>query len=131
VKKGGSIEGGRIYFPISIRMKTHFSSILISTSIFLASCAILRDTNSKTLEEAKSGLACIEYKDNLTWKRVEELLGEPDEFPLPQPDEDLSKNARIYKSKNVIFYTKRQEIQEGGKVRFQEVITKIEVCGKQ
>lgn len=112
-------------------MKIHFTPILIIAGILLSSCAILRDTNSKTLEEAKSGLACIEYKDNLTWKRVEELLGEPDEFPLPQPDEDLSKNARIYKSKKVIFYTKRQEIQEGGKVRFQEVITKIEVCGKK
>lgn len=112
-------------------MKTHFAPILISASILLSSCAILRETNSKALEEAKSGLACIEYKDNLTWQKVEELLGEPDEFPLPQPDEELSKNARIYKSKNVIFYTKRQEIQEGGKVRFQEVITKIEVCGKK
>jgi len=112
-------------------MKTHFASILISASIFLASCAILPDTDPTTLEEATSDLACIEYKDNLTWQEVEKLLGEPDEFPLPQPDEDLSKNARIYKSKNVIFYTKRQEIQEGGKVRFQEVITKIEVCGKR
>ncbi len=123
--------GGQIYFPISIRMKTHFAPILISASVLLSSCAILRDTNSKTLEEATSGLACIEYKDNLTWQKVEELLGEPDEFPLPQPDEDLSRNARIYKSKNVIFYTKRQEIREGGKVRVQEVITKIEVCGKK
>jgi hypothetical protein len=121
----------QIDFPISIKMKTHFALIVISVSILLSSCVILRDTNSKTLEEAKSGLACIEYKDNLTWLKVEELLGEPDEFPLPQPDEDLSKNARIYKNKKVIFYTKRQEIQEGGKVRFHEVITKIEVCGKK
>lgn len=112
-------------------MRTHFAPILISASILLASCAILPATDPKTLEEATSGLACIEYKDNLTWQKVEELLGEPDEFPLPQPDEDLSKNARIYKSKKVIFYTKRQEIQEEGKVRFQEVITKIEVCGKK
>lgn len=112
-------------------MKIHFAPILIIASILLSSCALLRDTNSRTPEETKSGLACIEYKDNLTWQKVEELLGEPDEFPLPQPDEDLSKNARIYTSKNVIFYTKRQEIQDGGKVRFQEVITKIEVCGKK
>lgn len=55
-------------------MKTHFAPILISASILLSSCAILRDTNSKTLEEAKSDLVCIEYKDNLTWQTVEELL---------------------------------------------------------
>jgi hypothetical protein len=112
-------------------MKTYLSPILICVSLFLSSCGGLSHAGQETLEEAKSGLACIEYKDNLTWQKVEDLLGEPDEFPLPQPDEDLSKNARIYKSKNVIFYTKRQEIREGGKVRFQEVITKIEVCGKK
>lgn len=112
-------------------MKTHFASILISSSLFLSSCVSLSQAATKTLEEAKSGLVCIEYKDNLTWQKVEELLGEPDEFPLPQPGEDLSKNARVYKSKNVIFYTERREIQEGGKARFQEVITKIEVCGKK
>lgn len=112
-------------------MKTYFAPILISASVFLVSCTILSHADPKTLEEAKSGLVCIEYKDNLTWQKVEELLGEPDEFPLPQPDQDLSKNARVYRSKNVIFYIERREIQEGGKVRFQEVITKIEVCGKK
>lgn len=82
-------------------MKTHFAPILLSASLFLASCTILADADPKTLEESKSGLACVEYKDNLTWQEVEKLLGEPDEFPLPQPGEDLSKNARVYKSKNV------------------------------
>ena len=112
-------------------MKTHFAPILISASLFLGSCAILPHADPKTLEEAKSGLACVEYKDNLTWQEVEKRLGEPDEFPLPPPGEDLSKNTRIYKDKNVIFYTERHEIQEGEKIRFQEVITKIEVCGKK
>ncbi|HEX9666348.1 MAG TPA: hypothetical protein VGA95_07275 [Thermodesulfobacteriota bacterium] len=113
------------------RIKTRFTAILICASLFLSSCGSLSLAATETLEEAKSGLVCVEYKDNLTWQKVEELLGEPDEFPLPQPDQDLSKNARVYKSKNVIFYTERREIQEGEKVRFQEVITKIEVCGKK
>ncbi len=104
----------------AIRMNNHFVPILISASLLLSSCAILAHADSKTLEEAKSGLVCIEYKDNLTWQKVEDLLGEPDEFPLPQPDQDISKNARIYKSKNVIFYTERKKMEEGGLVQMEE-----------
>jgi hypothetical protein len=40
----------------------------------------------------------------------------------------LSKNVRIYKDKIIIFYTERQEVEEGGKVRFKEIVSKIEIC---
>jgi hypothetical protein len=58
-------------------------------------------------------------------------MGSPDIAPIPEPGTDLSKNARIYKDETIIFYTEMREVKEEGKVRFQEVVTNIEICKKK
>ena len=102
-----------------------FASFFV-IAIVLTSCAALQ--KPKTLDQAKAGLNCIEYKEGIEWKKIAEKLGPPDIAPLPEAGTDLSKNARVYKNKIIIFYTERQEVKEGEKVRFREVITKLEVC---
>ena len=101
-------------------------AIFFITTIFLTSCATIQ--KPKTLDQVRTGLDCIEYKEGIDWKQIAEKFGNPDIAPLPEPGTDLSSNTRVYENKTIIFYTETQEVTEGGKVRFQEAVTKIEVC---
>jgi len=94
--------------------------------VALSSCTTFQ--SPKTLDKVKAGLDCIEYNEGIGWKQIYEKFGTPDIAPIPQPGQDLSKNARVYEDKIIIFYTERQEVKEGEKIRFNEVVTKIEVC---
>lgn len=103
----------------------YFAISLIMTTAFI-SCKPFE--KPKTLDQVKEYLDCTRYEKGISWKQISEKLGPPDIAPLPEPGTDLAKNARIYKDKTIIFYTERQEIREGDKVRFQEVVTDIEAC---
>lgn len=105
-------------------MKSFFGFLILA--IVLASCA--HTIQSGKLDEVKAGLNCIEYKEGIAWMEIKEKMGAPDIVPMPEPGTDLSKNTRIYKDKIIIFYTERQEVEEGGKVRFKEIASKIEIC---
>lgn len=106
-------------------MMKHFVTFFILL-IALTSCAFFQRT--ETLDKVKGGLDCIEYKDKIAWKVISEKFGAPNISPIPEPGTDLSKNVRIYKDKIIIFYTERQEVEEGEKVRFKEIVSKIEIC---
>ncbi len=95
--------------------------------ITLTSCTILQKP-PKTLEQVKAGLDCIEYKEGMDWNQISDKFSTPPITPLPEPGTDLSKNARGYKNMTIIFYTERREVKVGEKVRFHEVVNKIEVC---
>ena len=95
----------------------------------LTSCANFQPP--QTLDRIKADLECIPYQKEMGWKEISAKLGEPDLVPLPEPGTDLSRNARGYSGKVVIFYTGSKEVEEGGKVRFQEIITNLEICRKK
>ena len=95
-------------------------------AIFLTSCAYLQ--HSQTLDQAKADLDCLPYERGMGWKQISEKFGKPDLAPLPEAGSGLSKNSRIYKDQVIIFYTERQEMKQGKKIRFQEVVTRIEIC---
>lgn len=101
-------------------------AIFFITTIFLTSCATIQ--KPKTLDQVRADLDCIEYKEGIDWKQIPQKIGSPDIAPLPEPGTDLSSNTRVYENKIIIFYIERQEVKEEGKVRFQEAVTKIEVC---
>lgn len=103
-----------------------FFAAFFAIMIILTSCATFQ--KPKTLEEVRANLDCIEYKDGIVWKEIVEKFGNPDNAPLPEPGTDLTKNARVYKDHTVIFYASLQEIKEEEKIRFHEVVNKIEVC---
>ncbi len=105
-------------------MKTFLGFFILA--ITLASCAAAIQSNK--LDEVKAGLNCMEYKEGIAWKEIKEKFGAPDIAPIPETGTDLSKNTRIYKEKIIIFSTERQEVEEGGKVRFKEIVSKIEIC---
>jgi hypothetical protein len=104
-------------------------AILFLFVIALTSCANLQPP--QTLDRIKANLECLPYQKEMNWKEISANLGEPDLFPLPEPGTDLSKNARVYLGKVIIFYTGMKEVQEGSKVRFQEIITSLEICRKK
>lgn len=91
-----------------------------------SSCATVQ--RDKTLTEAKEGIECIRYEKGVSWAAVAAALGQPNITPLPDPGTDLSKNTRIYTKRIVILSVERQEVTQGEKVRFQEVVTGLEVC---
>jgi hypothetical protein len=105
------------------------SAIFFLVVVALTSCANFQPP--QTLDRTKAGLVCIPYQKEMTWKEVSANLGEPDLVPLPEPGTDLTKNARVYLGKAVIFYTGIKEGEEAGKVRFQEIITNLEICRKK
>jgi hypothetical protein len=82
------------------------------------------------LSEVKRDLSCVEYHQDMNWDQVSAKFGTPELVPIPEPGTDLSTNARGYNGMTVIFYTKRQPVNEGGKIRFKEVIYKVEICKK-
>jgi len=94
----------------------------------LSGCAGLDKTVN--VEEYKADCECLVYPGEMVWKDVEDALGEPDQFPLPS-GERLSKNTRIYENKILIFYTEPKRIKIQGKIRFLEVVTKVEICTKK
>jgi len=106
----------------------YFTALFV-VAIALTSCTTLQ--KPKTLDQAKAGLDCIEYKEGIGWGQISEKFGNPDITPLPETGTDLSRNARGYNDMTIIFYTERKEQKEGEKVRFHEVVTKIEVCKKK
>jgi hypothetical protein len=61
------------------------------------------------------------------WKIIKTAFGEPDFAPLPS-GESLSKNARVYQDKVVIFHTELNKIKVNGKTRYEEVISRVEIC---
>lgn len=106
------------------RIVIHLLMIVILT-FGLSAC--LSFTRTRTLEEIKSDLNCIVYKEGMTWKVIEEEFGEPDYAPIPS-GEKLSENARIYEDKTIIFCTELKKIKVDGKIRFEEVIAGLEIC---
>jgi hypothetical protein len=80
------------------------------------------------LRESTGKTPCVEYHQDMSWNRVAAQFGTPDLLPRPEPGTELSQNARGYRDMTVIFYTKRQQINEAGKIRFEEVIYKVEIC---
>ncbi|NUO09704.1 MAG: hypothetical protein HUU08_13670 [Candidatus Brocadia sp.] len=103
-----------------------YVTVLFVVAIALTSSTTLQ--KSKTLNQAKAGLDCIEYTEGMDWKQISEKLGAPSITPLPEPGTNLSRNARGYEDMTIIFHTERKEFKEGERVRFHEVVTKIEVC---
>lgn len=110
--------------------KTAFFSVLFVYLVLtvLSGCAGLDKTVN--LEEYKADRDCFVYEGEMAWKDVEEAFGEPDQLPLPS-GESLSKNARIYENKILIFYTEQKRIKIQGKIRYPEVVTKLEICTKK
>ena len=106
-----------------------YLAIFFSIAIILTSCAALQ--KHQTLDQVRTDLDCIEYKEGIDWKEIHEKFGNPDITPLPEPGADLSSNTRVYKNKIIIFYIEKRKVQEGENVRFQEAVTKIEVCKKK
>ena len=106
------------------RIVIHLLMIVILT-IGLSAC--LSFTKTRTLEEIKSDLNCIVYKEGMKWKVIEEEFGEPDYAPIPT-GEKLSENTRIYEDKTIIFCTELKKIKVKGKIRYEEVITGLEIC---
>ena len=104
-------------------------AVFFIISIALSSC--ITPSSSTTLGQVKSGLICTQYKEGMNWDQVSHVMDSPDIAPAPEPGADLSKNARIYKDKTIIFYTELREVKEDGRVRFQEVVTNIEFCKKK
>ena len=101
-------------------------SVLLLLALLLTSC-----TNQMALSQVKEGVSCLEYQAGMDWDQVANKLGPPGIFPKPEAGTDLSLNARGYNDMVVIFYTKREQVKENGKIRFKEVVYKIEVCQKK
>lgn len=112
-----------------MRKTTLFGVLVVSiVLVVLSGCAGLNKTVK--LEEYKADHDCFVYEGEMVWKDVEEAFGEPDRFPLPSA-ESLSKNTRIYEDKILIFYTEQKRIKIQGKIRYPEVVTKLEICTKK
>jgi hypothetical protein len=67
----------------------------------------------------------------MKWEVVQEIFGIPDFAPKPLAGEKLSENARVYKGKTIIFYTELRKISVGEKIRYEEVVTKLEICSEK
>jgi hypothetical protein len=93
--------------------------------LLLSSCGIVN--RQTTLTRIKDDLNCVEISKETEWTDIRTVLGEADIYPIPEQDR-LDKNTRIYKSKLIIFYVENQKHEIDGKIRFREVITRIELC---
>jgi len=85
-------------------------------------------SNSQTLSQAKENLFCLEYSNGIPWEQVQHAFGDPPFAPQPEPGTDLSQNTRGYKNLRIFFHTKPQKTEEEGKIRFKEVVYKVEIC---
>jgi hypothetical protein len=103
-----------------------YLALILIASIGLSSCATWQ--KSKTLDQVKANLICVEYASGIAWAQIRERLGAADVAPLPDPGTNLQSNSRVYRNKWVIFSVENAEVQEDGKTRFREIANKIEVC---
>ncbi len=106
------------------RVVINFSLIVI-LALGLTTCTPFSRT--KTLDQIKSDLDCFIYRGGMKWQAVEGKFGEPDFAPVPAGSK-LSQNTRIYTGRTLIFYTGLKKTIEGGKIRYEEVITRLEIC---
>ena len=102
---------------------------LVALAIGVTSCTHLQPP--QTLDAVKANLECIPYEKGVAWKQIASTLKDPDLALLPEPGTDLTKNARIYRDVVIVFYVESQEVTEGGRVRFQEAVTHIDLCRKK
>lgn len=100
---------------------------LILAIVALGICACAVPTKTTTLEEIKPGLNCLVYGEGIEWKAIEEKLGEPDYAPIPT-GQKLGQNIRIYTDKTIMFHTELKRRKVDGKIRYEEIITKLEIC---
>lgn len=116
-------------FQWGFEMKHRF--MLLSMVLILVLSSFSCALPDKTIKEVKWRLNCVEYKEGMKWEVVQENFGVPDVAPIPLAGEKLSENARVYKGKTVIFYTELKKISVGEKIRFEEVVTKLEICSEK
>ncbi len=103
----------------------HHACVTLLLSLAVVSCAGPGSTRS--LEQVRAGLDCVQYKEGLAWDQVRTVFGEADEAPPPSA-ESLFKNARVYMGKTIIFHTDRRKIEESGRATYIEVIAGIDLC---
>lgn len=99
--------------------------MLLTLLFFFSACSLSNE--SVFLDEIKSDLNCFAYEDGLRWQIIKDALGEPDFTPLPS-GESLSKNTRVYQDKVVIFHTELSKIKVNEKTRYEEIISRVEIC---
>lgn len=100
--------------------------MLLAAVVILAGCVTYQHIG---VEDLKKG-PCLAYQQGMKWEQVTASLGEADFYPRPGPGAGpgLSKNARAYKGATVIFYVEPKAIVVDGKKRYEEVVSKVEVC---
>lgn len=101
------------------------SLIILSLLLLLSACSL--SNRAESLDEIKSELNCFVYEDGMRWKIIKTAFDEPDFAPLPS-GESLSKNTRGYEGKVVIFHTELNKIKVNGKTRYEEIISRVEIC---
>jgi hypothetical protein len=99
-------------------------------ALFVLLTLVTSCSGRTVLSGVKGESPCVEYQAGMSWDQISARFGTPDIVPQPEPGTDLSMNARGYNALTVIFYTKRQQVNEDGKIRFKEVIYKIDICKK-
>ena len=109
-----------------MRKRFTLLSIVLVLALSSFSCAL----PSKTIKEIREPLNCVEYKEGMRWEAIQENFGTPDFAPIPS-GEKLSENTRVYKGKTIIFYTELKKTRVGEKIRYEEVITKLEICSEK
>ena len=107
-------------------MQRYQSIFLVMVLVSLTSCTLF--VRQKTLNEIKANKICITLRENIKWEDIEKSFSIPDIAPLPQEGQPLSSNTRIYEDKMIIFYTEREKVGIEGRIRFYEVVKKVEVC---
>ncbi len=93
------------------------------------SCATMQEP--RTLAEVKKDWDCLRYEKGAGWNQVASALAEPDIAPIPDSGTDMSRNSRVFTGTAAIFYVERQEVEEGGKTRFREVVTGLDLCKRK
>jgi hypothetical protein len=101
--------------------------VVILFIVTFGMCACAAPTKTTTLEEIKIGFNCHVYREGMEWKAIEEKFGEPDYAPIPT-GQKLSQNIRIYTELIIMFHTELKRKVVDGKIRYEEVITTVEIC---
>ena len=106
------------------------AAVFVITAMLTCSCASLL-TETRSLSKVKADLVCVPYEKGMRWDTVYgELSQDPDIIsPLEQGID--SKYARGYKKITVILNVEKQQVQEGNKFRYPEIVTGLEVCRKK
>ncbi len=106
-----------------------WSLFFIACAWGLTCCATI--STPETLTGIKEGLSCIPYEKGMEWARVAETLKAPEITPAPDPSAGLEHNARIFTHPVAILYVENEEFKEGEKVRFREVVNRVELCTRK